>query len=177
MSLSRRGAAGHNALMPKSEGLRATTIATWEPRVEAIVGTLFAGLCVGAWATDGQHWFTQAPRPAMVAYLVILAAVLTWSCLRGWRIGLRIDQDGVMVRNFLRTHRFTSAEVSCLTDGSSLGGESKHYWALCVVLRDGRAVTARGTTRSGTPSEKTLAAIRKAADRYQIRAELVSIQG
>ncbi len=162
--------------MPKPEGLRATTIATWEPRVEAIAGTLFVGLCVGLWANDGQHWFTHAPRPAMVAYLVILTAVLTWGCLRGWRIGLRVDPDWVMVRNFFRTHRFTSAEVSCFTDGLSRGGEAKHYWALCVVLRDGRAVTARGMTRSGTPSEKTLAAVRKAADRYQIRAELTGLR-
>jgi hypothetical protein len=111
---------------------------------------------------------------AIAAYLVILAAVLTWGCLRGWHIGLRIGQDGV-VRNFFRTPRFTLAEVGRFTDGLSRGGEAKYWWALCVVPRDGRAVTAKGTTRWGPPSEKTLTAIRKAADRYQIPAELTGI--
>jgi hypothetical protein len=161
--------------MPKRERLQATTIATLQPRVEAIVWTLLVGLCAGLWMTDGPHWVTHAPRPAMAAYLVILAAVLTWGCLRGWRIGLRIDQDRVMVRNFFRTHRFTLAEVGCFTDGLSLGAEAKYQWALSVVPRDGRAVTAKGTTRWGPPSKKTLTAIRKAADHYQIPAELTGI--
>ena len=76
------------------------------------------------------------------------------------------------VRNFFRTHRVTPAEVSCFADGSALGGQSAHWWALCVVLRDGKAITARGTTRSGRPSSKTLATITQAAERYQIPAEL-----
>ena len=155
--------------------LQTTTIATLQPRVEAIVSTLCVCLLAGFLVTDGPHWVTHAPRPAIVAYLVILAAVLTWGCLRGWRIGLRVDQDGVTVRNFVRTHRFTLAEVDCFTDGLSRGGEAKYWWALCVVPRDGRAVTAKGTTRWGPPSKKTLTAIRKAADRYQIPGELTGL--
>jgi hypothetical protein len=161
--------------MTKGERLQATNVATWQPRVEGILGTLFVGLCAGLWVKDGPHWVTHAPRPVIGAYLVILAAVVSWGCLRGWRIGLRVGRDGVLVRNFFRSHRFTLAEVGCFTDGSSRGGESRHWWALCVVLRDGRAVTARGTTRDGRPSEKTLTAIRKAAGRFQIPAELTGV--
>ena len=62
--------------------------------------------------------------------------------------------------------------MSCFADGSALGGQSEHWWALCVVLRDGKAITARGTTRSGRPSPKTLAKITQTAERYQIPAEL-----
>ena len=161
--------------MPKRERLQATTIATWQPRVEAIALILFVGLCAVFWLTDGPHWVTHAPRPAIAAYLVILAAVLTCGCLRGWRIGLCIDQDGVTVRNFFWTHRFALAEVGCFTDGLSRGGEAKYWWALSVVPRDGRTVTAKGPTRWGPPSQMTLTAIRKAADRYQIPAELTGI--
>jgi hypothetical protein len=163
--------------MPKREGLQATTIATLQPRVETIVWALVVGLIAGVWISDGPHWVTHAPRPAIVSYLVILAAVLTWGCLRGWRIGLHVGQDGVIVRNFFRTYRFTLAEVGCFADGLSLGAETRHWWALRVVLRDGRAVTAKGTTRWGPPTEKTLTAIRKTADRYQIPAQLSGDSG
>jgi hypothetical protein len=51
----------------------------------------------------------------------------------------------------------------------------QHGWALWVVLRDGKTVTARGTTRSGTPRPKTLIAIGEAAERYGIQAALTGI--
>ncbi len=141
----------------------------------AIVCTVGACVLAGIQVSDGPHWVRHAPRLAVVTYPVILAAVLIWGCVRGWRIGLRVDQDGVTVRNFFRIYQFSLAEVSCFTDGSALGGESQQWWALCVVLRDGRTVTARGTTRSGTPSPKTLAAIGEAAERYGIQAALTGV--
>ena len=161
--------------MPKHGRSRAATIATVEPRVVAILGTSAACVLAGSWVSDGPHWVRHAPRPAVVSYLVILAAVLIWGCVRGWRIGLRVDHDGVTVRNFFRTYRFSLAEVSYFTDGSALGGESQHWWALWVALRDGRTVTARGTTRSGTPSTQTLTAISEAAKRYGIPATLTGV--
>ncbi len=141
----------------------------------AILGTCAACVLAGSWVSAGPPWVRHAPRPAVVTYLVILTALLIWGCVRGWRIGLRVDPDGVTVRNFFRTYRFSLAEVSCFTDGSALGGESQHWWALWVVLRDGRTVTARGTTRSGTPSPKTLTAIGEAAERCGIQATLTGV--
>jgi hypothetical protein len=138
----------------------------------AILFTVLACGLAGAQVIDPPQWVQHAPVPAVVTYLVIVAAALIWGCFRGWRIGLGVDEDGVTVRNFFRTHRFGWPEVSCFADGSAFGGQSEHWWALRVVLRDGRAVTARGTTRSGPPTPKTLAAIRQAAERYQIPAEL-----
>jgi DivIVA domain-containing protein len=161
--------------MPKHGRSQAATIATIEPRVVAILSMCFACFIAGSWVSDGPSWVRHAPRPAVVTYLVILAAVLIWGCVRGWRIGLRVDHDGVTVRNFFRIYRFSLADVSCFTDGSAFGGESRHWWALCVVLRDGRTVTARGTTRSGTPSPKTLTAIGEAADRCGIQATLTGV--
>jgi DivIVA domain-containing protein len=161
--------------MPKHGRSQAAAIATVEPRVVAILSTCFACFIAGSWVSDGPHWVRHVPRPAVVTYLVILAALLIWGCVRGWRIGLRVGHDGVTVRNFFRTYRFSLAEVSYFTDGSALGGESRHYWALCVVPRDGRTITARGTTKSGTPSPKTLTAIGEAAGRYGIQAALTGV--
>ena len=87
----------------------------------AILSTCAACVLAGSWVSDGPHWVRHAPRPAVVTYLVILTALLIWGCVRGWRIGLRADHDGVTVRNFFRTYRFSlrpSAEskVACAAD-------------------------------------------------------------
>jgi hypothetical protein len=137
----------------------AVTIATGESRFIAIFFTLGACVIAGGWVQGGPHWLRHAPRPAVVTYLVIVTGALIWGCFRGWRIGLRIDDNGVTIRNFFRTNRFTWPGVSHFADGWVFGGESKFWWALCVVLRDGRAVIARGTTKSGPPNPKTLTAI------------------
>ena len=110
---------------------------------------------------------------ATVACLAVAAAVSVWGCTRGWRIGLRLGDDGVTVRNYFRTYRISWPEVRCFADGSVSGGESGRLWALDVVLRDGRTVTASGTARSAQDARpQTLAAIRQAAARYGIQAEL-----
>jgi len=123
-----------------------------------------------------QNSQTLLPRGhvlAAVAYLVIAAAVSVWGCSRGWRIGLRLGDGGVTVRNFLRTYRVSWPEVLCFADGSVSRGQAGRVWALDVVLRDGRVVTASGTAggkRGARPG--TLAAIGQAAERYAIPAEL-----
>jgi len=125
---------------------------------------------------------------------VILVAAAIGGCFRGWRIGLRIDASGVTIRNFFRTHRIGWREVDRFADGAvlSLGGGNdlyEAYWVLRVALRDERqtaagglgrspgrhgrrrAVTARGTLGEFAHPE-TLAAIKRAAERYGIPAEL-----
>jgi hypothetical protein len=158
--------------MPVYGRSRAITIATIEPRLMAIFFILIPCLVANERLQDGRQWVRHAPRLAVATCLVLVCVALVWGCVRSWRIALRIDQDQVTVRNFFRTHRVSLAQVSCFADGSALGGQSAHWWALCVVLRDGTAITARGTARSGRPSPKTLAKITEAAERYQIPAEL-----
>jgi DivIVA domain-containing protein len=158
--------------MASVDSPRAATIATGESRFIAIFFTLGACLIAGGWVQGGPQWLRHAPRPAVVTYLVIVTVALIWGCFRGWRIELRIDDNGVTIRNFFRTHRFTWPEVSHFADAWLYGGESKFWWALRVVLRDGRTVIARGTTRSGPPNLKMLTVIGQAADRYRIPAEL-----
>jgi hypothetical protein len=54
-------------------------------------------------------------------------------------------------------------------------GGSSYYWALQVVLHDGRAVTAKGTARKKGARPQTLAAIRQAAARHSVPAALTGI--
>jgi hypothetical protein len=152
----------------------ANTIAERFPRWWAVGSTLLAAVLLGlVFANNSRSWLARGHILVTVAYLVIGAAASIWGCFRGWRIRLRLGDDGVTVRNFPRTYRISWHEVSCFADGSVTRGEAGRVWALDVVLRDGRAVTASGTTagkRDARP--ETLAAIRQAAERYAIPAKL-----
>jgi hypothetical protein len=135
------------------------------------------------------------PLWVTIAAGVIVVAAAIGGCFRGSRVGLRIDASGVTIRNFFRTHRIGWSEVDRFADGTVLSAGRGHYdlydayWALRVVLRDEhqtaaggpgrspvrqgrrRAVTARGTLGEFAHPE-TLTAIKRAADRYGIPAEL-----
>jgi hypothetical protein len=100
------------------------------------------------------------------------AAVAIWGCYRAWRMGLQLDDHGVTVRNFFRTHRISWAEVRCFADGSVYAEAGSYNWALAVVLHDGRVVTAKGTARNKDPRPETLTAVQQAAERYAIPATL-----
>ncbi len=120
--------------------------------------------------------------PAVAAFLAGIAVVIwgcIWGCARGWRMGVRLDDHGVTVRNFLRIHRFGWAEVRRFEDGlihETRGeGGSFYFWALKVVLHDGRVVTAKGTARKKGARPQTLAAITQAAARYSVPAALTGI--
>lgn len=107
------------------------------------------------------------------AAFVAGAAVLIWGWSRAWRMGLRLDDHGVTVRNFFRTYRISWAELRCFADGWVSLGESGRLWALQAVRRDGRVITAKGTSRGkGTARPETLAAIQQAAERYAVPAVL-----
>jgi hypothetical protein len=155
----------------------AITIAEPYPRWSAIIFTPLVAILPGLMFTQGsQTLLPQGHVLATVAYLVIVAAVSIWGCSRGWRIGLRLSDDGVTVRNYFHTYRISWPEVRCFADASVNGGQAGRRWALGIVLRDGRVVTASGTAcgkRDARP--ETLAAIRQAAGRYAIPAELTGM--
>jgi hypothetical protein len=91
------------------------------------------------------------------------------------RIGsLQFDQ-GVTVRNLFRTHRVGWGEVRRFTDGYLGGGDnqgSAGWWALAVVLHNGRTVRAWATAAMRVASSKTLVSIGQAAQHYNIPADL-----
>ena len=177
-----------------SEGTRGVTVIA-EPfaRKVALVSFFLCWLVgfVVVLAVAGNARVTQL----WVAGTVLVAAAALIGGFRGSRIGLRIDASGVTIRNFFRTHQIGWREVDRFADGTVLSvgrGNDFYeaYWALRVVLRDerqtvaggpggssgrhggGRAVTARGTLVEEFAHPETLTAIKRAADRYGIPAEL-----
>ena len=93
--------------------------------------------------------------------------------IRSWRGRLQFDDQGITVRNLVRTYQFGWAEVHRFWDlvvEPADGGPSS--WALIIVLDNGRTVTARATTASWPPPSETLVAVGRAAQRYGIPADL-----
>jgi hypothetical protein len=116
----------------------AVTIAERYPRWSVIIVTL-------AVATVSAFIFLPLLARTHVlaaAYLVVAAAVSIGGCSRGWRIGLRLGDDGVMVRNLRPTYRIGWPEVACFADGSVNGfadgsvndGNAAGLWALGIAL-------------------------------------------
>lgn len=125
--------------------------------------------------------FPESLRPFPVAdvqaYLVLVSAAVTSGCIRAWRMGVGFDTNGVTVRNYFRTYKIGWAEVDCLVDGAalggSLGGESggmEKRWALSVLTRDGRALTATGTI--GASDYEDLAVMKRSAQHYGVATHL-----
>jgi hypothetical protein len=93
---------------------------------------------------------------------------------RGWWAWarLRLDDDGIVVRNFLSTDRIEWDDVRWFADGQVGSGDSRG-WALAIVLRNGYEITASGTSnKTGYARAGTLTAIRQAAERHAIPAVL-----
>jgi hypothetical protein len=177
-----------------SEDTRGVTIIA-EPfaRKVALV-SFFLWWLVGFVVVLGVAGNAQVTQLWVAGTVIVVAAALIGG-FRGSRIGLRIDASGVTIRNFFRTHRIGWREVDRFTDGTvlSLGRGNDLYesfWVLRVVLRDERqtaagepgrspgrhgrrrAVTARGTLAEEFAHPETLTAIRRAAQRYGVPAEL-----
>lgn len=93
----------------------------------------------------------QDVAPAFVALMVLLVAASVWAVRRVWRMGLRIDDEGVTIRNFRRTYLLGWHHVSHFQDGIGRHKETTPQWALSVVLRDGRAVVVRDVMVSQDP--------------------------
>lgn len=139
------------------------------------------GLCAGSGVAIGigpKH----VPVPALIAYYGIAGVVLIWLLYRIYRQRVRFDDQGIAVRNFSRRYRLSWPEVSHFADGKVIltdQGGSGEFWALQIVLHDGRSVTAAATMRMpwtrkkespGLP--KVLATIKQIAARYEIPAQL-----
>jgi hypothetical protein len=154
----------------------AITIRSWVDRLRA-AGLSFFVVFGGMWllidALDRPGWAKRALVPAVAAYLAAAWLVVTW---RICRMRARFGDQGVMIGAFFRTSRLSWPEVSEFTDGVAHVGEES-LWALKIVLRDGRTVTAGATTRASRrkgkdPLGEVLATIEQVAARYEIPAQL-----
>src|SRR5215469_16324579 len=99
-----------------------------------------------------SRWLRHSPpvRSAVEAGYVL---VLILGCVRALRAGLRMDRDGVTVRNFWWTYKVSWPQVSHLGH-AEVGGDHLRDSTnvLAVMLRDGRtrpistAPSSRGPT-------------------------------
>jgi hypothetical protein len=95
-----------------------------------------------------------------------------------WRIWarVRLDDDGITVRNVLRTYRIGWDQVCGFEDGSVRGGLGGQFWALRIALRDGRVITAEGTSCWRTAARpETLRVVGQAAGRHAVPSELTGL--
>jgi hypothetical protein len=127
----------------------AITIAERSQRWQAVFLPLAAALIAGSvFAQPSRTWLARGYVLATVAYLVIAAALLVWSCSRAWRIALQLGEGGITVRNFYRTYRISWPEVSCFADGSVTRGRG---WACvgsgCRAARRARSHCLRDSKR------------------------------
>jgi hypothetical protein len=163
-----------SAAVTAQDAAAAVTIAEGPARWTAMLTTFFLAVLPGLQvAQDSPTGLPRGHILAAVAYLVLAAAVSAWGGWRGWRMRPRLDDHGVTIRNFFRIYQFGWPEVRQFADGSVNGGNAGHLWALSVVLSDGRVVTATATARGKRDARpQTPAAIRQAAERYTIPADL-----
>jgi hypothetical protein len=145
----------------------ATTIANRQGR-ETTIG-LLGVLGFGVFVRLGDNRLSLSARVTCLA-VAVLASV--WPLYRGWRMGVRFDDHGVTVREFWRTDRFGWPDVKRFEDQRRATGSKRWLWYLNIVLRDGRVITMYLGTLKETASPKTLIAIRQAATRHEIPAEL-----
>lgn len=135
-----------------------------------------SGLAILIPVTSGPHWARHAATPVVITYVGAVAAAFIAGCVRISRMGVQFGGHGITVRNFLRTRTVGWHEVSHLTDGSAQGGEAGDVWALNVVLRDGRVVTAVGAKAIGKVARpEMLEAIRQAGDRHGIPVKATGV--
>ena len=140
--------------MTSEPGPAATTICSWADRLRAAglsFFVAFGGMLLLIAGLDRPGWAKHTLVPAVTAYLTAAGLAVTW---RICRMGARFDDQGVTVRAFFRTSRLSWPEVSEFTDGAAHVGEDT-LWALKIVLRDGRTVTAGATMRVPKRKGKT----------------------
>jgi len=115
-------------------------------------------------------WFKHIAVAEIVAYLAVFLIPSVWMLYQLSRTGIRFDDTGIKVRGVWRTRRVAWGDVSRLADDAVTAPEGGGVTgsALRVELRDGKPVT----TYVLDISAPTLALLKEAAARYQIKADL-----
>jgi hypothetical protein len=155
----------------------ATVISERLPRVFSAVVTLYAAF-VAVFVPMKQFptGMRNAPRSAIDVYVVIVAVALIWGCYRGWRLALRLDGQGVTVRNYFRTYHIGWSELSNLADGNAgLAIQGNFAWALTAVTRGRRPVVGSATTRYSGARPETLAVVRQHAELHGVAADVTGV--
>lgn len=118
---------------------------------------------------------------AVVLCLTVNQSALAFVCVVpilvfGWRatrICLRLEPNGVRVRNTLRSHNFAWTEVADIVDSRVRGPQGAGRWGLAVRSLQGQAVTSIATGGL-TPPDGVLRAVKAYAADHGVR---VSAEG
>ena len=125
---------------PNDSGPAAITIRSWTCLFVRAIFPFFGGVWLA-----GEAW----GHVPVIAYCTVAALGGILLLYRTCRHGVRFDDRGITVRNFYWTHKLSWHDVSRFSDGEvrPIGVGESHFWAVEIVLNNGRSVTAEGTMR------------------------------
>lgn len=86
---------------------------------------------------------------AVFATLGVISSVLV---VRAFRMGMKIDDNGVVVRNLTRSRRIYWRDIGN-AECELVGSSYLDIWAPCLILRDGTRVLAEGLRRFSVRSD------------------------
>ncbi|MFJ4677593.1 hypothetical protein [Kitasatospora sp. NPDC088783] len=78
-------------------------------------------------------------------FFVVLTVISAVWCFRAVRMGLVIDQDGVVERSIGPSRRTPWGEVAAVVVRAGRGTDAADYWLVELRLRDGRVLPVGGT--------------------------------
>lgn len=162
--------------MISTDGSDAVTIADREQTGIALILGCPLVVLAAVGLANAPAWIRHGETALVVVYASAVVIAFVWVCARAWRMQLRIDEDGITVRNFFRTYRISWPEIIRFEDGSRWVGQEGHVWALRIVRRDRQAVistiSSLGGWRAARRRKMLVAAVQQAAARYGIPADL-----
>jgi hypothetical protein len=154
-------------------GTRSGSTVRCEIRTRLYLSCL-VGLGGVAVAVGGYAWVNRLPAAVVSVGSGMAAIAFIWLMTRVLRLGVRFDDNGIGIRNLVRTYRISWPQVSHLADGrgdTGIEANDPPHWALKVVLRDGSAVRTGWMARTRAPAEM-VERIKMCAARYGISAPL-----
>lgn len=118
--------------MPKKPKAEKVPVALWRPRSERMFATAF-GVAFGLIALLNLPAALRHAGALIPEALVLLGAFV---CLRVVRVSCTAGEGGLMVRNYLQTHRLDWTAVKAVTADPPVS--KLDSWRILVVPREGR---------------------------------------
>jgi len=117
-----------------------------------------------------SHWVKHGSPSARAAIEASLVLVLILGGVRIARVGVRMDDNGVTVRNFWWSYKVSWSEVRHFGVGTTRGDHLREgNEVLAVVLHDGRTRLVAAATRLRYTERR---AIKEMAARHGLQADL-----
>jgi hypothetical protein len=88
--------------------------------------------------------------------------------VRIWRCDVTLNNDGLVLRNPVRTYRLGWSDITAIADSHNQTGEAVGGWALQITVQDGRELTSRPLQ----PVPETIVRLRELAAAHGIEADI-----